>query len=107
MTVAAETKIRQEERLAAKGGLKQFAFLLLLAALLGCAVFMTALRRVAFIEMGYEIRQLERKESELLHLQKEMEIEKAMLSSPERIEKVARAKFGLKEPQPGQIRVLP
>ena len=107
MTVAAETKARQAERLTSRGGLREFAFLLLLADLLGCAVFLTALRRVAFIEMGYEIRQLERKETELLHIQKEMEIEKAMLSSPERIERVARAKFGLKDPGPGQIRVLP
>jgi cell division protein FtsL len=107
MTVAAETKIRHEDRLVAKGGLKEFAFLLLLAALIGCAVFVTALRRVAFIEMGYEIRQLERKESELLHLQKEMEIEKAMLSSPERIERIARSRFGLVDPEPGQIKVLP
>ena len=30
-----------------------------------------------------------------------------MLSSPERIEKVARDRFGLREPEPGQIRVLP
>ncbi len=107
MTVAAETRARQAERLTTRGGLRDFAFLLLLATLVGCAVFVTALRRVAFIEMGYEIRQLERKESVLLHLQKEMEIEKAMLSSPERIEKVARSRFGLKEPEPGQIRVLP
>jgi cell division protein FtsL len=107
MSIAAETRARQAERLTVKGGLRDFSFLLLLVTLVGCAVFMTTLRRVAFIEMGYEISQLERKESELLHLQKEMEIEKAMLSSPERIEKVARSKFGLREPEPGQIRVLP
>ena len=107
MSVAAETRARQAENLTTRGGLRDFAFLLLLVALVGCAVFLTALRRVAFIEMGYEIRQLERKESKLLHLQKELEIEKAMLSSPERIEKVARSRFGLREPEPGQIRVLP
>ncbi|MDF1535816.1 MAG: cell division protein FtsL [bacterium] len=107
MTVAAEAKARQTERLSARGGLRDFAFLLLLAALIGCAVFMTALRRVAFIEMGYEIRQLERKETELLHLKSEMEIEKAMLSSPERIEREARSRFGLREPEPGQLRILP
>ncbi len=107
MTVAAETKARQTERLTAGGGLREFAILLLVVILAGCAVFVTTLRRVAFIEVGYEIRQLERKESELLHTQKEMEIEKAMLSSPERIEKIARDRFGLREPGPGQIRVLP
>jgi len=107
MTVAAETKIRQSESITFRGGLKDFAFALLVMVLLGCAIFITAWRRVAFIEIGYENRKLEKIESELLHLQHEMEIEKAMLSSPERIEKVARDRFGLKEPEPGQIRVLP
>lgn len=107
MTVAAETKARQLEGIILRGGLKDFALALLVMALLGCAIFVTVWRRVAFIEMGYEVRRLERTESELLHLQHEMQIEKAMLSSPERIEKVARDRFGLKEPEPEQIRVLP
>ena len=107
MTVAAETKARQPEGIILRGGLKDFALALLVMALLGCAIFVTVWRRVAFIEMGYEVRRLERTESELLHLQHEMQIEKAMLSSPERIEKVARDRFGLKEPEPEQIRVLP
>ena len=107
MTVAAETKVRQSDRISLRGGLKDFAFALLVLVLLGCAIFLTAWRRVAFIDVGYEIRRLEKSESEFLHLQHEMEIERAMLSSPERIEKVARARFGLREPEPGQIRVVP
>ena len=107
MTVAAETKIRQSERISLRGGLKDFALALLVLVLLGCAIFITAWRRVAFIDVGYEVRKLEKNESELLHLQHEMEIERAMLSSPERIEKVARARLGLREPEPGQIRVVP
>ena len=107
MTVAAETKVRQSDRISLRGGLKDFAFALVVLVLLGCAIFLTAWRRVAFIDVGYEIRRLEKSESEFLHLQHEMEIERAMLSSPERIEKVARARFGLREPEPGQIRVVP
>ena len=107
MTVAAETKVRHSERISLRGGLKDFAFALVVLVLLGCAIFITAWRRVAFIDVGYEIRRLEKSESEFLHLQHEMEIERAMLSSPERIEKVARARFGLREPEPGQIRVVP
>lgn len=107
MTVAAETKTREHERIIFKGGLRDFAIALLIMFLLGGVIFSTVLRRVAFIEIGYEIRQLEKTESELLGLKHELEIEKAMLSSPERIEKVARSRFGLKEPEPGQIRVLP
>jgi cell division protein FtsL len=107
MTVAAETKVRQSDRISLRGGLKDFAFALLVLVLLGCGIFLTAWRRVAFIDVGYEIRRLEKSESEFLYLQHEMEIERAMLSSPERIEKVARARFGLREPESGQIRVVP
>ncbi len=107
MTVAAETIVRQSERISLRGGLKDFALALLVLVLLGCAIFITAWRRVAFIDVGYEVRKLEKNESEFLHLQHEMEIERAMLSSPERIEKVARARLGLREPEPGQIRVVP
>ena len=107
MTVAADTKTRQPERINLKGGLKDFVFALAVLAVLGTAIFTTVLRRVAFIEIGYEIRKLERTESELLRQQHELEIEQAMLSSPERIERVARERFGLREPDPGQIRVLP
>jgi len=107
MTTAAETKISQSDRISLRGGLKDFAFVLLILVLLGCAIFITAWRRVAFIEVGYEIRRLEKSESAFLYLQHEMEIERAMLSSPERIEKVARARFGMREPGPGQVRVVP
>ena len=107
MSVVTETKARHPERIALKGGLKDFAFVLLVITLLGCVIFVTVWRRVAFIEIGYEIRKLEKTESELLRSKHEMEIEKAMLSSPERIEKIARDRFGLKEPEPGQIRILP
>ena len=107
MSIAAETKARQPDRIILRGGLKDFALALLVLVVLGSAIFVTVWRRVAFIEVGYEIRKLEKTESVLLHLQHEMEIERAMLSSPERIERVARDMFGLKEPEPGQIRVLP
>jgi len=107
MTVAADTKANHSERINLRGGLKDFAFALIVLVVLGSAIFVTVWRRVAFIEIGYEVRILEKMESELLHQQHEMEIERAMLSSPERIEKVARERFGLREPEPGQIRILP
>jgi cell division protein FtsL len=107
MTIATEAKTRQRDRVAVRGGLRDFVLALVIVTLAGCAVFITTWRRVAFIDIGYEIRSLESEESRLLHLQKEMEIEKAMLSSPERIERIARTRLGLTDPEPGQIRTLP
>lgn len=107
MDIATQTKAGQKGRIAVKGGLKDFTLALLIVALAGSAVFITVWRRVAFIDIGYEIRSLESRESRLLHIQKEMEIEKAMLSSPDRIEAIARTKLGMTDPEPGQIRTLP
>jgi cell division protein FtsL len=107
MDIATETKAGQKNRIAIKGGLRDFTLALCIAALAGSAIFVTVVRRVAFIDIGYEIRSLESRESRLLHIQKEMEIEKAMLSSPDRIEAIARARLGMTDPEPGQIRTLP
>lgn len=107
MEIAAGVKVQRREREGFRGGMRDFAFALLVMVLAGSAVFMTAWRRVAFINVGYEIKQLEELESRYLHLQKELEIEKAMLNSPERIEKIARTRLGLGDPEPGQVRTLP
>jgi cell division protein FtsL len=107
MNIATETKAGHKGRVVVKGGLKDFTMAMLIVALAGSAVFVTVWRRIAFIDVGYEIRSLESRESRLLHIQKEMEIEKAMLSSPDRIEAIARAKLGMTDPEPGQVRTLP
>lgn len=106
MDACARVNVQRREREAFRGGLRDFAVALLIVALAGSAVFATAWRRVAFIDIGYEIKQLEELESKYLHLQKEAEIEKAMLSSPERIERIARGRLGLTDPEPGQVRTL-
>jgi len=106
MEITAGIKVKRKEREAFRGGLRDFVLALLVVVLVGSAVFMTAWRRVAFIGVGYEIKQLEELESRYLHLQRELEIEKAMLESPERIEKAARTRLGLTDPEPGQIRTL-
>jgi cell division protein FtsL len=37
---------------------------------------------------------------------RELEIERAMLSSPERVERVARERLGMIQPTPEQIRIV-
>lgn len=86
--------------------LRDFILVLTVAALIGGAIFMTAFRRMAFIGVGYEIRSLQNREAELVNVKKELEIEKAMLSSPERIERVARERLGMIEAEAGQIRIV-
>jgi len=106
MDIATGTKAGTKGRVAVKGGLKDFVLALVIVVLAGAAIFVTVWRRVAFIDVGYEIRSLESREALLIHAQKEMEIEKAMLSSPDRIEDLARGKLGMTDPEQGQVRTL-
>ena len=79
---------------------------LVLVLVIGAFIFVTVWRGLAFINVGYQIRGLERKQSELLNMNRELEIERAMLSSPERVERVARERLGMMEPTPAQIRIV-
>ncbi|TNF50685.1 cell division protein FtsL [bacterium] len=87
-------------------GLRELLAGLVLVLAIGAFIFINVWRGLAFINVGYQIRGLERKQSELLHMNRELEIERAMLSSPERIERVARQKLGMIEPTPDQIRIV-
>lgn len=90
----------------ASPGLRELLAGLVLVLVIGAFIFVTVWRGLAFINVGYQIRGLERKQSELLNMSRELEIERAMLSSPERIERVARERLGMMEPTPDQIRIV-
>lgn len=79
---------------------------MVLVMVIGGFIFVTVWRGLAFINVGYQIRSLERKQSELLNMNRALEIERAMLSSPERVERVARERLGMIEPTPDQIRII-
>ena len=90
----------------ASPGLRDLVAGLIILLITGALITISVWRGLAFINIGYQIRDLERKQAELLHLNRELEIERAMLSSPERVESVARGELGMTEPTPDQIRVL-
>lgn len=90
----------------ASPGTRELLLGILILLLLGAFIFVTVWRGLAFINLGYQIRGLERKQAELIHLNRELEIERAMLTSPERVERMARDKLGMIEPTPDQIRIV-
>ncbi len=90
----------------ASPGLRELLAGVVLVLVIGAFIFVTVWRGLAFIDVGYQIRGLERKQSELLNMNRELEIERAMLSTPERVERVARERLGMIEPTPDQIRIV-
>jgi len=103
--VNAVAKAEQRQGVASPG-LRELLAGVVLVLVIGAFIFVTVWRGLAFIDVGYQIRGLERKQSELLNMNRELEIERAMLSTPERVERVARERLGMIEPTPDQIRIV-
>lgn len=78
--------------------------------LLGCAVMSVALllvwQRLRVINLGYVLSSKTKLERQLEQENRELSLELATLTSPERLESVAR-KLDLREPTKGQVVVLP
>ncbi len=102
MNTIAGMRTERVQRIAAPG-LRELIIVLLIAVLAGAGIFVTAWRGFAVIDLGYQIRELEKDEAREAGLNRELEIERAMLNRPERIERIARERMGMTEPVPGQI----
>jgi cell division protein FtsL len=98
-------RAERRQNISTPGFRELFASLVLLL-IIGTFISLTVWRGVAFINVGYQIRGLEKKQADLLNLNRELKIERAMLSSPERVESIARGRFGMTEPAPDQIRTV-
>ncbi|HTM09188.1 MAG TPA: cell division protein FtsL [Verrucomicrobiae bacterium] len=99
-------KGRQAEsiRVAAGGGF-------LLPALLGLGLLAMALAhvwlRLQVVHMGYALSTATKLERELEQENRELKVELATLTSPRRLEAMARARLGMSQPQRGQVVILP
>ncbi|HEY1265883.1 MAG TPA: cell division protein FtsL [Candidatus Binatia bacterium] len=83
----------------------------LLPALLGTGLVAIALLhvwlRLQVVHMGYALATATKLERELEQENRELKVELATLTSPQRLEAMARARLGMGQPQRGQVVVLP
>jgi cell division protein FtsL len=83
---------------------------LLLIVVVGIGVllpfFTYTWQQIEIIGYGYQIQELKKQERELLEVQKELKIRKAELESLDRIERIARTKLGLADPDPARRFVI-
>ncbi|GBE15656.1 MAG TPA: hypothetical protein ENH32_06940 [Proteobacteria bacterium] len=106
MNAVAGVRAKREQHIAAPG-LRELTIVLLISVLVGGGIFVTAWRGVDVIDLGYQVRDLEKAEARKAGLNRELEIERAMLNRPERIEHIARERMGMKDPGPGQVMMIP
>ncbi len=77
-------------------------------ALYGAAIVVPLLvyvwQRVDFIRLSYKVEALNRERQELQERSKQLTVERSLLLSPDRIERVARRQMGLVDPAPADVK---
>jgi cell division protein FtsL len=80
---------------------------LLLSLCLVAVVLLHVWLRLQVVRMGYALSTTSKLESQLEQERRELTVELATLSSPDRLEAMARKRLGLVTPEKGQVIVLP
>jgi len=98
---------QKRKRLAPRHSLRTYVrVVVLILSCFATGLFYTS-RHAQIVALGYEIESLQK---EIATLQKDnmrLELEIAKLQAPERIEKIARTKLGMKEPEDVLLATLP
>ncbi len=63
--------------------------------------------RLQVVHLGYVFSTTSKLQSQLEQENRELKVELATLSSPQRLEEMAWTRLGLKEPEKGQVVILP
>ena len=86
---------------------KRSVFLFILAIGLVGLVWLHVWLRLQVVHTGYVLSTTSKLQSRLEQENRELRIELATLTSPDRLESLARRRLGLKQPEKGQVIVLP
>ena len=91
----------------AKGRHHRFLLLASLSLCLIAAVLVHVWLRLQVVHMGYVLSTTSKLQSRLEQENRELKIELATMTSPDRLEALARRRLGLVPPEKGQVIVLP
>lgn len=100
----------ERERPARKGHARRrrsvFLIVVLVVGLVGL-VWLHVWLRLQVVHMGYVLSTTSKLQSRLEQENRELKIELATMTSPDRLESLARRRLGLRQPEKGQVIVLP
>ena len=82
------------------------ATIFLVACLVSLALVHVWLR-LQVIHLGYVLATTSKLQGQLEQVNRELKLELATLTSPDRLEELARSRLGLREPEQGQVVILP
>ncbi|MDY6854336.1 MAG: cell division protein FtsL [Thermodesulfobacteriota bacterium] len=92
------------------GHLSKKSYNILLSIIITVVVILCSLfcvwSHIQVINLGYEISQANTKSKELLQLNKKLKLEIATLTSPNRVEGIAKSKLRLISPKPDQLFIM-
>jgi cell division protein FtsL len=74
---------------------------------LACVALLYVWLRLQVLNQGYALSVTTKLQQRLEQEQRELKLEHATLTSPERVEAMARQRLGLRAPEKGQVIVLP
>lgn len=80
---------------------------LLLGLCLVCLALVHVWLRLQVVHLGYVLSTASKLQNQLEQENRELKVELATLTSPDRLDKVARTRLGLTDPEKGQIVILP
>ncbi len=92
--------IREKDRVRAR----ELRRLLLCGAIIVAPLLGYVWQRVEFLRLSYRVEALQKEKQELQEVNKQMTVERSLLLSPDRIERVARVRLGLVDPPPADVR---
>ncbi len=90
-----------------KGGARQFVLSALLSLILVGVVLVHVWLRLQVVKIGYVLSTASKLQGRLEQENRELQIELATLTSPDRLESLARRRLGLVAPEKGQVIILP
>ncbi len=90
-------------RQAAPGRVKECVRVVALGGLFTAGALLYAWQHFQCLQLGYQLEELKAARSQALELNQQLRLESAALSSPMRIDAIARRQLGLTMPVPGQV----
>jgi cell division protein FtsL len=82
---------------------RDYIIITALAAVFLLGLFAYGWQHYQWIQYGYRIEEAQKKKEQLAEIERQLRLERASLSNPQRIDSIARKQLGMMVPAPGQL----
>jgi len=90
-------------READSGSHRDYIVVTVMGAMFLLGLFVYGWQHYQWIQYGYRIEEAQKKKEQLAEIKRQLQLERASLSSPQRIDAIARRDLGMTVPAPGQL----